>query len=120
MERATNRVPRSFLDFDDPGAGDDEPVKGITAGDIRAWHDQYDNILSTWADCRTALSAERGALLAVVRLAGGEVEGHPTSSINILQRIRQLVRIEGSWLADRDQKMLPDRNRGWKVFGEGK
>lgn len=31
----------SILEFDDPGASDDEPVKGVTMGDIRAWHDSY-------------------------------------------------------------------------------
>lgn len=30
---------RPLLDFDDPGAGDDHPAKGVTVGDIRAWHD---------------------------------------------------------------------------------
>ena len=54
-----NRVPKPFLDFDDPGASDDEPVKGITVGDIRAWHDQYDMLLSSWADCRDALTKAR-------------------------------------------------------------
>jgi hypothetical protein len=29
------------LSFDDPGAGNDEPVKGVTMGDIRAWHDGF-------------------------------------------------------------------------------
>lgn len=30
-----------LLDFDDAGAGDDEPAKGVTVGDIRAWHDAF-------------------------------------------------------------------------------
>jgi hypothetical protein len=30
---------KSFLDFDDAGAGDDHPARGVTVGDIRAWHD---------------------------------------------------------------------------------
>jgi hypothetical protein len=98
---------RPFID-DDPGAADDEPVKGITAGDIRNWQNQYDNILTSWAECRTELSVERGLVIAIVSFAGGEVEGHPTSSINILQRIRQLVKIEGNWLADRAQKCEPE------------
>lgn len=34
------------LDFDDAGAADDEPIKGITAGDIRRWHDELDNLRS--------------------------------------------------------------------------
>lgn len=31
----------TLLDFIDAGAGDDEPVKGITQGDIRTWYDEY-------------------------------------------------------------------------------
>ena len=35
---------RAFLEFDDAGASDDELVKGITMGDIRAWHDEYHHL----------------------------------------------------------------------------
>src|SRR5882724_13719543 len=35
-------IMKQFLDFDDPGAQDDEPVKGLTMGDIRAWHDRFE------------------------------------------------------------------------------
>lgn len=40
------------------------------------------------------IQALRGRLLAIVHASGGEVEGHPTGSHNILQRIRQLRQIE--------------------------
>ena len=30
---------RRILDFDDAGAKDDELAKGVTVGNIRAWHD---------------------------------------------------------------------------------
>lgn len=33
-----------LLDFDDAGAGDDEPAKGVTVGDIRAWHDEMERL----------------------------------------------------------------------------
>lgn len=33
---------------------------------------------------------------SIVHTVGGTVEGHPTSEINVLQRIRQLVEIERS------------------------
>lgn len=33
---------KQFLDFDDAGAQDDELVKGVTMGDIRAWHDCFE------------------------------------------------------------------------------
>jgi hypothetical protein len=32
-------MTRPLLDFDDFDADDDEPAKGVTVGDIRAWHD---------------------------------------------------------------------------------
>ena len=51
---------KHLLEFDDPGASDNEPAKGVTVGDIRAWHDQYDRILTSWAECRELLSKERG------------------------------------------------------------
>lgn len=35
---------KTFLEFDDAGAQDDEPAKGVTVGDIRAWHDKYDDM----------------------------------------------------------------------------
>lgn len=31
---------RPVLDFDDAGAKDDEPTKGVLVGDIREWHDE--------------------------------------------------------------------------------
>lgn len=40
------------------------------------------------------LAGRHAALLAVVSVAGGTVEGHPTSTVNILQRIRALRDIE--------------------------
>lgn len=33
---------RPILDFDDAGASDDEPARGVTVGDIRAWHDAFE------------------------------------------------------------------------------
>jgi hypothetical protein len=47
---------KQILEFDDAGASDEEPAKGVTVGDIRAWHDQYDNLLTSWAECRALLS----------------------------------------------------------------
>ena len=36
----------------------------------------------------------RSRTMAIVHTAGGTVEGHPTSSINILQRVRELLAVE--------------------------
>lgn len=35
---------KPLLDFDDAGASDDEPAKGVTVGDIRAWHDEHERL----------------------------------------------------------------------------
>lgn len=35
---------RRLLDFDDTGATDEEPVKGVTVGDIRAWFDEMERM----------------------------------------------------------------------------
>jgi len=35
---------RKILEFDDAGAAEDEPAKGVTVGDIRAWHDKFDDM----------------------------------------------------------------------------
>ena len=40
------------------------------------------------------LSSGRSLVTAIVQTVGGEVEGQPTSRINILQRLRELVRKE--------------------------
>jgi hypothetical protein len=50
---------RDLLDFDDAGAGDDEPTKGVLIGHIREWHDEMDRLriaihgvcLFNWSDC---------------------------------------------------------------------
>ena len=35
---------RALLDFDDAGADDDHPARGVTVGDIRAWYDHVEQI----------------------------------------------------------------------------
>lgn len=35
---------KPLLEFDDPGANDDEPAKGVTVGDIRAWYDEIERL----------------------------------------------------------------------------
>lgn len=59
---------KPLLDFDDAGAADDEPVKAVTVGDIRAWHDQYDQILTSWAECRDLLSKEKSKVFYLVEV----------------------------------------------------
>jgi uncharacterized heparinase superfamily protein len=48
-------------------------------------------------------------LTAIVHAAGGTVEGNPTSTINILQRIRELVAIEASGLGARAETPPPHK-----------
>lgn len=57
---------KQLLDFDDAGAGDEEPTKGVLVGHIREWHDERDRL-------RTGLEAAiRAAKLAlfVIRKQG--------------------------------------------------
>jgi hypothetical protein len=35
---------KPLLDFDDAGATDDHPAKGVTVGDIRAWYDEFERL----------------------------------------------------------------------------
>ena len=35
---------RDLLEFDDAGAQDAEPAKGVTVGDIRAWFDEIERL----------------------------------------------------------------------------
>ena len=45
---------RDLLDFDDAGASNDEPAKGVTVGDIRAWHDKIDAMSYALSRCYDA------------------------------------------------------------------
>lgn len=47
---------------------------------------------------RIELAATQGTLIAIVDAAGGKIEGHATSTINILQRIRNLRWLETTML----------------------
>jgi hypothetical protein len=63
-----------------------ENLDKINRGDVLAVRVSAEHYL--W------LCSARSTISAITHTAGGEVEGHPTSVINILQRIRQLVEIE--------------------------
>lgn len=59
------------------------------------------------------LCSARSTISAITHTAGGEVEGYPTSVINILQRIRHLVEIEQAYeqelaLIARKRGLLPN------------
>ena len=61
------------------------------------------------------LQAERDELflaerlvISIVHTAGGKIEGQPTSSINILQRIRQLCALEDATIALVDRKAMTE------------
>src|SRR5712672_474926 len=59
-----------------------ENLKAIAKGDclgLRVSQEHY-----AW------LAGHRGTLLAIVEAAGGYVEGHPTSLVNVLQRVRDM------------------------------
>lgn len=80
---------KSLLEFDDAGASDSEPVKGVTVGDIRAWHDDqelhsahYDRMLTSWAECRDLLSKERAITAALIK-SMREIEVYSTDMVAI-------------------------------------
>lgn len=50
-----------------------------------------------------AKARERGQMTAVLHTIGGEVEGHPTSAIDYLQRLRALVATEKAFADARPQ-----------------
>lgn len=60
--------------------------------------DTMDDLECELKTTQTALHAEKAAMLAVVKTAGGEIEGRPTGSHNILQRIRHLREVEKLWI----------------------
>lgn len=69
-------MSRKILDFDDAGAGDDHPAKGVTIGDIRRWYDET-------VAASTAIATERQRCAAIVQLAReGEIDGDLRSIIH--------------------------------------
>lgn len=59
---------KALLEFDDVGAADDESVKGITVGDIRAWHDRIEALEAAlqeilWHDPQSPAAAAARAVL---------------------------------------------------------
>lgn len=55
---------RPILDFDDAGALDDEPAKGVTVGDIRAWHDEIERLKQEYRDLEIEAHEDYQALEA--------------------------------------------------------
>lgn len=47
------------LDFDDAGADDSEPARGVTIGDVRRWHDELEALRNELAYYRRTASRER-------------------------------------------------------------
>jgi len=58
-------------------------LKAIDDGDCLA--------LRVSAEHYAWLAGHHGILLAIVNAAGGEVEGHPTSLLNVLKRVRLMA-----------------------------
>ena len=59
-------------------------------GDVQLYLDAADEI----ERLRAQRAAAEAAISSVVHTVGGTVEGHPTSEINYLQRLRELIRAE--------------------------
>ena len=60
---------RNLLEFDDAGATNNEPAKGVTVGDIRAWHDNYSDLEHDAHRDYQSLEAECGKLASLLREA---------------------------------------------------
>jgi len=88
MERL--ETMKSFLEFDDAGASDEEPVKGITVGDIRAWHDEYAAQEHENHRDYQALEAKLGQLSSAIRKARKLVWSHPVEAEQILARSEEV------------------------------
>lgn len=74
-------------------------LKRISEGDQRGMHvsaDHYAWLGNALAYSELETKTTQGALLAIIHAAGGTVEGHPIGPHNILQRIRQLTKIEAA------------------------
>lgn len=61
------KMKASLLELDDPGAPDDEPVKGVTMGHVRHWHDEYAEMESEAHRDYQSLEAEIGRLSSAIR-----------------------------------------------------
>ena len=70
----------SILEFDDPGASDDEPVKGVTMGHIRAWHDSYAELEHESHRDYQALESRLGEMQAALTLAEDVLSRAPFST----------------------------------------
>lgn len=56
------------------------------------------------------VEAREATLWAVVQTIGGIVEGHPTSRVNLLQRLRELVKIEAGVVKMREDNIVWKNN----------
>lgn len=79
----------SILEFDNPGASDDEPIKGVTMGDIRAWHDSYAELEHESHRDYQTLEAELGRLSGAIREARKLVWSHPVEAEKILAQAEE-------------------------------
>lgn len=66
--------------------------------DDTVMNDLIDEIATALDEAKVfGAQAAEGTLTAVVHIVGGKVEGHPTSRINVLQRLRAMRAFEESW-----------------------
>jgi hypothetical protein len=89
---------KQFLEFDDAGASDDHPAKGITIGDIRAWHDHQEKLLA-------ALRA-----FSLLSWAPDAAPGPSCYEVYPVQEAREALRTAGVLLSGKSP--LPSDNDG--------
>lgn len=73
------------------------------------YHPTTDLFLQQIADLQTRLAASEATISAVVQTIGGEVEGMPTSRVNFLQRLRELLEEEARLRAVEEELKEGDR-----------
>lgn len=91
-------MTRELLDFDDAGAEDDHPAKGVTVGDIRGWFDEIEQlhaalqeariVMREWAEIREEVAAEIERLTGEVKALHetiGEIDRQHTAEVERLK-----------------------------------
>jgi hypothetical protein len=79
---------RPLLDFDDAGAQDDHPARGVTCGDIRAWHDEIERLTQALQDVLNPL----GKIVRAAEARNAELSGQAYGIANSLSYVQGIAR----------------------------
>lgn len=84
IKERLEKMKISLLEFDDAGDPDEEPVKGVTMGHIRAWHDYYAEFEYEAHRDYQALESELGKMTGALQRARKLIWSHPVEAERIL------------------------------------